>query len=47
MSQPASRVRLPLGVQTFSEIRQEHLYYVDKTHFACQLFRQGKLSDDN
>ena len=42
MSQPASRVRLPLGVQTFSEIRQEHLYYVDKTHFACQLFRQGK-----
>ncbi len=42
MSQPASRVRLPLGVQTFSEIRQENLYYVDKTHFACQLLRQGK-----
>ena len=42
MSQPASRVRLPLGVQTFSEIRQEKLYYADKTHFACQLLRQGK-----
>ncbi len=42
MSQPASKVRLPLGVQTFSEIRQENLYYVDKTHFACQLFRRGK-----
>ena len=42
MSQPASRARLPLGVQTFSEIRQEKLYYADKTHFACQLFRQGK-----
>ena len=42
MSQPASRARLPLGVQTFSEIRQENLYYVDKTHFACQLVRQGK-----
>ncbi len=42
MSQPASRVRLPFGVQTFSEIRLENLYYVDKTHFACQLFRQGK-----
>ncbi len=42
MSQPASRVRRPLGVQTFSEIRQENLYYVDKTHFACQLLRQGK-----
>ncbi len=42
MSQPASRARLPLGVQTFSEIRRENLYYVDKTHFACQLVRQGK-----
>ncbi len=42
MSQPASRVRLPLGIQTFSEIRRENLYYVDKTHFACQLFRRGK-----
>ena len=42
VSQPASRTRLPLGIQTFSEIRQENLYYVDKTHFACQLFRQGK-----
>ena len=42
MSQPASRDRLPLGVQTFSEIRQENLYYVDKTHFACRLVRQGK-----
>ncbi len=42
MSQPASRVRLPLGIETFSEIRQEDLYYVDKTHFACQLLRRGK-----
>ena len=42
MSQPASRDRLPIGVQTFSEIRRENLYYVDKTHFACQLLRQGK-----
>ncbi len=42
MSQPAPRDRLPVGVQTFREIRQEDLYYVDKTHFACELFRQGK-----
>ncbi len=42
MSQPASRDRLPTGVQTFSEICRENLYYVDKTHFACQLARQGK-----
>ena len=31
-----------IGVQTFSENRQQNLYYIDKTHFACQLFRQGK-----
>ena len=42
VSQPASRDRLPIGVQTFSEIRRENLYYVDKTHFACQLLRRGK-----
>ena len=42
MNQPASRVRLPLGVQSFSEIRKENLYYVDKTHFACQLLMRGK-----
>ncbi len=42
MSQPDRKARLPTGVQTFSEIRQENLYYVDKTHFACQLVRQGK-----
>ncbi len=31
-----------MGVQTFSEIRQQNLNYADKTHFACQLFRQGE-----
>ena len=33
VSQPAS----PSGVQTFSQIRQQNLHYVDKTHFAYQL----------
>ena len=42
MSQPAPRNRLPVGVQTFPEIRQAGPYYVDKTHFACQLLRRGK-----
>ena len=42
MSQPASRVRLPIGVQTFNEIRQQNLNYAHQTHFACQRFRQGK-----
>ncbi len=31
-----------IGDQTFSQIRQQNPYYIDKTHFACQLFRQGK-----
>ena len=31
-----------IGVQTFSDIRQQNLSYIDKTHFACQLFRPGK-----
>ncbi len=28
-----NRKKLPIGVQTFSEIRRENYYYVDKTHF--------------
>ena len=36
------RARLPTGIQTFGEIRNEGLYYVDKTPFALQLMRQSK-----
>ena len=36
------RKRLPIGIQTFSEIRQENHYYVDKTAYALQLIEQGK-----
>lgn len=36
------RPRLPIGIQTFSEIRSEGYYYVDKTGFARQLIQQGK-----
>ncbi len=36
------RARLPTGIQTFGEIRNEGLYYVDKTAFALQLLRQSK-----
>ncbi|MDE0442377.1 MAG: ATP-binding protein [Gammaproteobacteria bacterium] len=34
--------KLPIGIQTFREIRDEHHYYVDKTAFAAQLVEEGK-----
>ena len=37
-----SRRKLPIGIQTFSEIRSEDHYYVDKTGFAQRLIEQGK-----
>ncbi len=37
----ASRL-LPIGIQTFREIRERDCYYVDKTGYACQLVEQGK-----
>jgi len=33
---------LPIGIQTFREIRETDCYYVDKTGFALQLIEQGK-----
>jgi len=38
----ASRKQLPIGIQTFREIREEGHYYVDKTGFAVDLVRTGK-----
>jgi hypothetical protein len=34
--------KLPIGIQTFREIREENHYYVDKTPFALQLAELGK-----
>ena len=34
--------KLPIGIQTFSEIVQENYYYVDKTEFAYKLITKGK-----
>lgn len=34
--------KLPIGIQTFREIREDNCYYVDKTGFACQLAEEGK-----
>ncbi len=36
------RRRLPLGVQTFREIREEHCCYLDKTAYALRLAEAGK-----
>lgn len=37
-----TRRKLPIGIQTFREIREEGYYYVDKTGFAQRLIDQGK-----
>ena len=36
------RQKLPIGIQTFSEIREDDCYYVDKTGFALKLATEGK-----
>ena len=37
-----TRKKLPIGIQTFREIREEVYYYVDKSAMAVQLAGQGK-----
>ena len=34
--------RLPIGIQTFREIREENCYYVDKTAYMQRLIDEGK-----
>lgn len=36
------RKKLPIGIQTFREIREEGHYYVDKTRFVVKLAEEGK-----
>ena len=38
----APRRRLPIGIQTFREIREEDCYYVDKTGYIRRLLDEGK-----
>ena len=42
MGSSRRRRRLPIGIQSFREIREKNLYYVDKTPFALDLIEQGK-----
>ncbi len=37
-----TRRRLPIGIQTFREIRERGYYYVDKTAYARRLVEEGK-----
>ncbi len=37
-----TRRRLPIGIQTFREIRERGYYYVDKTAYAWRLVDEGK-----
>lgn len=34
--------KLPIGIQSFKEIRREPYYYVDKTAFVAKLVNEGK-----
>ena len=36
------RRRLPIGIQTFSEVREDGCYYVDKTPYVGRLLEDGK-----
>lgn len=36
------RKQLPIGIQTFREIREDNHYYVDKSHLALKLMSDGK-----
>ncbi|MDE0448586.1 MAG: ATP-binding protein [Spirochaetaceae bacterium] len=37
-----TRRRLPIGIQTFREVREEDCYYVDKTPYIARLLDEGK-----
>ena len=37
-----ARKKLPIGIQTFREIREDDCYYVDKTGYAVRLVAEGK-----
>jgi len=36
-----TRLKLPIGIQTFAKLREEGCYYADKTGFALRLIEEG------
>ena len=41
LAAPLPRRKLPIGIQTFSKLREEGCYYVDKTALALHLIDSG------
>jgi hypothetical protein len=41
MTTKMNRKKLPIGIQTFAKIREEHCYYVDKTPLILKLVSEG------
>ena len=37
-----NRRKLPIGIQTFREVREENCYYVDKTAYVPEMLAEGK-----
>jgi len=38
----AEKMKLPIGIQTFQQIREDGYYYVDKSRYAVHMAQQGK-----
>ena len=43
MAQPTAAGKLPIGIQTFRDLREDGCYYVDKTAFIGQLIDNAKF----
>ena len=39
--------KLPIGIQTFREVREDNCYYVDKTAYLHRLLDEGKVARAN
>lgn len=42
LAERTDRRKLPIGIQTFREIREENYYYVDKTAYIRRMLDEGK-----
>ena len=42
LAERAARRKLPIGMQTFRELREENCYYIDKTAYIRRLLDEGK-----
>ena len=42
LAERTDRCKLPIGIQTFREIREENYYYVDKTAYIRRMIDEGK-----